>query len=153
MKDTLPSTLGRIALEETFKDRLGRLYAVQIIGAAGVSSIILQQGQTLRIGRRRDSEIVVEHPGASRDHAIIHEGDPPQIEDLESNNGTRVQGNPIATVRAHPLPVGSVVEIAGTILHVRHLVGRTTEAQADVKTWSLRPAPIANRPSSCRTAG
>jgi transcriptional regulator with GAF, ATPase, and Fis domain len=116
MKDTLPSTLGSLDLESNSR---GPVYALQIIGAAGVLSRTLQPGQTVRIGRRRESDIIVEHPGASREHAIIYGGDPPSIEDLGSSNGTKVQGNRIASNSRISLPAGSVVEVAGTIVHVR----------------------------------
>jgi two-component system, NtrC family, response regulator AtoC len=140
VKDDLPSTLGSAELKEAAKGRLGGFYALQVIGASGTSTVIVRPDKTLRVGRRRDSEIVVEHPGASRDHALIHPGEPPEIEDLASNNGTRVQGNLIPPRTRTPLPVGSVVEIAGTILHVRHLSSSPDEeARADVKTWSLHP--------------
>src|SRR5439155_4620504 len=36
-----------------------------------------------------------------------------------SSNGTRVQGNRIASGIRVPLPAGSIVEVAGTIVHVR----------------------------------
>jgi transcriptional regulator with GAF, ATPase, and Fis domain len=116
MKDTLPSTLGSLDLEAQTR---GPVYALQIIGSAGVVSRTLQPGQTVRIGRRRESDIIVEHPGASRDHAIILGGDPPTVEDLGSSNGTKVQGNRIASNARVPLPAGSIVEVAGTIVHVR----------------------------------
>jgi transcriptional regulator with GAF, ATPase, and Fis domain len=116
MKDTLPSTLGSLELEAATR---GPIYSLQIIGAAGVSTRTLQPGQTVRIGRRRESDIIVEHPGASREHAVIYGGEPPTIEDLGSSNGTKVQGNRIAPSTRIPLPVGSVVDVAGTIVHVR----------------------------------
>src|SRR4051812_14586874 len=119
MKDTLPSTLGSFALEANAKDPSSR-YSFQIIGPLGVTIAPLKTGQVLRIGRRPDCEIVIEHPSASRDHALIYGGDPPEIEDLDSNNGTKVQGSRIAARTRIPLPAGSVVDIAGTVLHVRH---------------------------------
>src|SRR5262249_17004510 len=106
MKDTLPSTLGSLDLEAQAR---GPVYALQIIGASGAVSRTLQPGQTVRIGRRRESDVIVEHPGASREHAVIYGGDPPTIEDLGSSNGTKVQGNRIAANTRIPLPAGSVV--------------------------------------------
>jgi len=139
MKDTLPSTLGSLDLEASPR---APIYALQIIGAAGVVSRIVQPGQQIRIGRRRESDIVVEHPGASRDHAVIHGGDPPTVEDLGSSNGTRVQGNKIASRSRVPLPAGSVVDIAGTIIHVRRgsALGGEDDSQGDGKSVSAGAA-------------
>src|SRR5258708_13050050 len=104
MKDTLPSTLGSLDLEAQPR---APTYALQIIGAAGIVSRIVQPGQSIRIGRRRESDIIVEHASASRDHAVIQGGEPPTIEDLGSSNGTRVQGNRIAPRTPLQLPAGT----------------------------------------------
>src|SRR4051812_2391405 len=107
MKDTLPSTLGSFALESA-KDHGGR-YSLGVVGPAGTNTLVLATGEMVKIGRRRDGDIVLEHPSASREHAVIYGGEPPAIEDLDSNNGTFVQGARIAARTRVPLPVGSVV--------------------------------------------
>src|SRR5258706_1232959 len=118
MKDTLPSTLGTLALEAMRKaGKAG--YAIKVIRRSGITTIDLLPDQVLRIGRRHANDIVIEHASASRDHAVIHGGDPPTVEDLESKTGTRVQGNPIPTRTRVPLAAGSIVEIADAIFHVR----------------------------------
>jgi transcriptional regulator with GAF, ATPase, and Fis domain len=135
MKDTLPSTLGSLDLEAQPR---APTYALQIIGAAGIVSRIIQPGQSVRIGRRRESDIIVEHASASRDHAVIQGGEPPTIEDLGSSNGTRVQGNRIAPRTPVQLPAGSVVEVAGTIIHVRRgsALASDDDSQGDSKSVS-----------------
>ncbi len=138
-KDTLPSTLGSLDLQSA---RPRQTYALQIIGSSAVTSRTLQPGQLVRIGRRPESEVVVDHPAASRDHAIIYGGEPPEIEDLGSRNGTRVQGNRIASASRVPLPAGSVVEIAGTVFHVRHggALGAEEESGSGGKVGAVSPA-------------
>jgi two-component system response regulator AtoC len=142
MPDTpLPSTMGSLELREGVQDASRRVYALQVIGASGVSTLTLAPGQKLRVGRRRDSDVVIEHAAASRDHATIYGGDPPEVEDLGSNNGTRVQGNRIAPRMRVPVPMGSVIEIAGTVLHVRQATPSTGDlASGGARAWSADAA-------------
>jgi two-component system response regulator AtoC len=48
------------------------------------------EGESLRIGRASDCDVVIDHPSVSRRHALLSLGSPARIEDLGSANGTRI---------------------------------------------------------------
>ncbi len=57
-------------------------------------------GDTLSIGRSKDNDIVVADNTASRNHAVIRtSAEGHMIEDLESFNGTKVNGKPVRSCR------------------------------------------------------
>lgn len=64
----------------------------------------------LRIGRRRGSDILLDHPAVSGDHALVERvGRDLYLEDRESTNGTKLNGKPI---RRQRLRVGDEIGIA-----------------------------------------
>lgn len=73
------------------------------------------------IGRGADAQIVISDGGASRHHArIVWNGKAAGLEDLQSTNGTLLNGQRIT---ASPLEQGDVIEIGGTRLVFRILPG------------------------------
>lgn len=58
----------------------------------GVVTVPLPAGASLAIGRDASCEIVVPDASVSRRHALLHAAPEPEIEDLESRNGTYVDG-------------------------------------------------------------
>jgi Protein of unknown function (DUF3662)/FHA domain len=69
------------------------------------------------IGRSERSDIALADPGVSRNHArIVREGDDFIIEDLQSTNGTEVNGQP---VRRRRLANGDMVKLANSTLQFR----------------------------------
>ncbi|HEV8648624.1 MAG TPA: DUF3662 and FHA domain-containing protein [Actinomycetes bacterium] len=74
-------------------------------------------GAALSIGRSERSDISLADPGVSRNHArIVREGDDFIVEDLQSTNGTEVNGQP---VRRRRLANGDVVKLANSTLQFR----------------------------------
>jgi len=74
-------------------------------------------GAKLSIGRSDQSDIALADPGVSRNHArIVREGDDFIVEDLQSTNGTEVNGQP---VRRRRLANGDVVKLANSTLQFR----------------------------------
>ncbi|HEY8495338.1 MAG TPA: FHA domain-containing protein [Myxococcota bacterium] len=74
----------------------------------------LSSGAT-RIGRNPDTDITLLDEGASREHAILlydEEQGRWAIEDLQSTNGTKVNGR---RVRSHPLEPGDEIQIGRTV--------------------------------------
>lgn len=66
--------------------------------------------ERMTIGRRPDNDIVIEDLAVSGEHAVIETRDGDSIlEDLNSTNGTQVNGQP---VQKHFLQDGDVVEVA-----------------------------------------
>jgi len=73
-----------------------------------------------KLGRGSDTDIRIEDPGASRNHCEIVLGQPILLRDLNSTNGTLVNGQ---RVSQQELADGSVITIGST-----QLVFRSSEA-------------------------
>ncbi len=75
------------------------------------------------IGRGATATVVINDGGASRNHArVIWNGKAAGVEDLQSTNGTLLNGQRITV---SPLEQGDVIEIGGTRLVFRILPGAT----------------------------
>ena len=84
---------------------------------------LVRPGETLalfdgmRIGRADDNDVTIPDGRASRHHArIVAEGDGFAIEDLQSSNGTFVDGVAVRRARLH---AGASVVIGETVLEIR----------------------------------
>lgn len=96
---TRAATLDRIASQE---------YHLVLINTtdAGKSYPL---GQSLKIGKAPDNDVVIEHPTVSRNHLIIRrQGDQFLVQDLGSTNGTFVDG---AQIREGFLRAGALLEV------------------------------------------
>ncbi|HZU07444.1 MAG TPA: anti-sigma factor antagonist [Chloroflexota bacterium] len=79
------------------------------------------------IGRRSDSDILIDDPSVSRRHAqILYRDGRYYLVDLGSSNGTTLNGRPVT--RPAPLAHGDVLQLGGTRL-----------------TFALRPQPARER--------
>ncbi len=66
-------------------------------------------GQSLRIGKAPDNDVVVDHPTVSRNHLVVRrQGDQFLVQDLGSTNGTFIDG---AQVREAYLRAGALLEV------------------------------------------
>jgi pSer/pThr/pTyr-binding forkhead associated (FHA) protein len=82
--------------------------------------------QTLTIGRLQDNSIVIDHPAVSSHHACVFRvGHDVVLEDLQSTNGTFVNGKPVSRCT---LKDGDVVTIAAHKLVFSHTVDAETSA-------------------------
>ena len=117
----LPSDLGEEA------EGVLRLVAVWEMGRAECAPL-----GSISIGRSTDCDLVIDDSRVSRRHAIVT--GPPDIEirDLESGNGTFVNGVRVPSGVAVPLDVGSVIEIGGAVVYLRRpqVAPSTVEASA-----------------------
>jgi pSer/pThr/pTyr-binding forkhead associated (FHA) protein len=75
---------------------------------------ILLIKERVSIGRAPHNDVVIDHRAVSAEHAVIvtRHGDS-YLEDLNSTNGTRINGQP---VRRHYLQDGDVIEVAQVTL-------------------------------------
>jgi pSer/pThr/pTyr-binding forkhead associated (FHA) protein len=75
---------------------------------------ILLIKERISIGRGPHNDVVIDHRAVSAEHAVIvtRHGDS-YLEDLNSTNGTRINGQP---VRRHYLQDGDVIEVAQVTL-------------------------------------
>jgi two-component system, NtrC family, response regulator AtoC len=73
----------------------------------------------LVIGRASDSDVRVDHPSVSREHAVLRLGTPITIEDLGSANGTRLRGRPLVPRKPIEIQPGEVVDLGSVLLVVQ----------------------------------
>ncbi len=95
---------------------------LKLTGGPGIGRVVrLGLGKTLVFGRSPDVDIVVSDMRLSRRHfAVAHSGTAVEVIDLDSSNGTSLNGSP---VKRAPLKTGDVIEAGTTALTVR-LLGR-----------------------------
>lgn len=88
----------------------------------------LRGRMALTIGRHAQNDIVLEHPAVSRSHARITQGDGATlIEDLDSNNGTFVNGERLVPAQPRPLRPNDTIRIGP----VKFIFGPETLQQVD----------------------
>jgi hypothetical protein len=114
-----------VTITEDTRQRRGRFTVVSDVeeGPSGLpaASVVTADGtrvvlgpEPLSIGRLPESDVVVSDPNASRRHAEIRRaGNDVVLVDLNSTNGTRVNG---ATVRERKLADGDQIVIGTTVL-------------------------------------
>ena len=101
---------GSVTIEAIVDDRPSVLALVRPDG----EKIELFDG--LRIGRNDDNDVVIVDGRVSRHHArIVADGDGFAIEDLQSSNGTFVDGVQVQHARLHP---GSSIVVGETVLAI-----------------------------------
>lgn len=81
----------------------------------------ISQKTPIHIGRKKTNDVIINDPHASRFHCIIRrQGDNFAIKDLNSENGTYVNGEDIRGKDFVPLNEGDVVKIASEAFIVRY---------------------------------
>jgi transcriptional regulator with PAS, ATPase and Fis domain len=116
MKQTIPPPDPRFAGATDAAEASG--YKVVVCALEGVSEYHLPPGRKLVIGRGTQNDIVIPHDAVSRTHAAIFGGEHPEIEDLESRNGTRIDGQKIEPGKRMELRNGTGVQIGPATLFV-----------------------------------
>jgi len=82
--------------------------------------------ERVTIGRRPHNDIVIEHPAISGEHAVVvTHCDDSFLEDLNSTNGTQVNGQPI---KRHYLQDNDLIELAQ--YRIQYLSGSQSERTA-----------------------
>src|SRR3954462_2384720 len=84
-------------------------YKVVVCTADGIRAFPLTKEKPYGIGRGHLNDIVIAHDSVSRNHAVLHGGDPPVLEDLGSRNGTLVDGRRLAPGERVPLHGGKAI--------------------------------------------
>lgn len=91
----------------------GQACLVIIYGFRLGQRFVLHPGSRLVVGRDRDVDVLLDEDAVSRRHALVTCGDDGVVlEDLDSTNGTYINGKPVSKVR---LGQGDLVKIGGTI--------------------------------------
>jgi transcriptional regulator with GAF, ATPase, and Fis domain len=102
--------------------RTTREYALMMCTRGTVRWFSLIPGKTCVIGRGEKSDIVIPSDSASRRHAIVHWERYPEIEDLQSLNGTMVAGRRLEPGDRVRLEEGMTIQI-GPVTLVVHSTG------------------------------
>lgn len=106
----------------------------------------LRNGETT-LGRSPYCSVVIESPAASREHACINVSDTlVEIRDLESRNGTEVNGKRIH--RAKRLRSGDSVTIGSETLEVRETPAYTETRTATLERTIVPPTEKKHRRST-----
>ena len=113
-------------------------------GGALLSSVLLDGRDHWIIGRAPDAGIVLEHPSASRAHAVLQfgTGDDLYVSDLHSTHGTKLNKKPLTPGVYAAVPRGSVLQF-GESARLYVITGATGEADAkdgvDIDETSGKP--------------
>jgi DNA-binding NtrC family response regulator len=85
----------------------------------GVAVKNLPATGTVSVGRSRRSDLRIDHPSISREHAIFHPGIPVTLEDCGSMNGTSVGGVRIEKGARVSAERGQVIMLGAAVIVVR----------------------------------
>ena len=92
---------------------------------------IVQEKNVINIGRTSDNDLVINNIKVSRKHAKLDKkGNDWFIEDLESSNGTFINGKKIKRQRVSP---GDVITIGGVPLNLERLFSDTKEISGNIQ--------------------
>src|SRR4051812_22960957 len=91
-------------------------FCLLVMCDAGTRTQQLSSSKRAILGRAKSCEVVLDDQSVSREHAVIHPGRPPEIEDLGSHNGTRVHGARLEKGQRHPLALGTVIQLGSATL-------------------------------------
>jgi DNA-binding NtrC family response regulator len=117
-------------------------HLVQVNGADAGKSYDL--GQSLRIGKASDNDVVLDHPTVSRNHLVVRrQGEQFLVQDLGSTNGTFIDG---AQVREGFLRAGALLEVGDVQLRFQpQLKGLDLSPAADQRLGDLVGASVPMR--------
>ncbi len=117
----------------------GRAYLLVVEGDSS-SLFHLPRDGTIVIGRASEAELRLTHGSVSRRHATIRiDGGVAQVADLESHNGTRVNGEAVTAART--LSSGDVVAVGDVLLVVHTTIEPAlTRAVLAEASWRRRLA-------------
>ena len=108
-----------------------RALKLVVVTPAAFSGYALPRRGTIVLGRSERSDLRIDDPSITRMHAKLHLGEPIEIEDLGSVNGTRVRDRRLEPGRRVPLVCGEAFRL-GTALLVIHAVDEAPPPQTAV---------------------
>ncbi len=142
--NTSSVTLGESTLITNPRDPSANTKLIPILqilsGADRGRLISLQQHPLVRLGRSKSSELVIYDPSCSRNHAEIHSAETVVIRDLNSTNGTRVNGTKLKG-ESVTLNDGDRIQLGdNTFLRFLHMPEQDFSVQMDVFYRATRDA-------------
>jgi pSer/pThr/pTyr-binding forkhead associated (FHA) protein len=115
-------------IDDSTRDEPPGELSLLVIESETTSTQPLPASGTITIGRGPEADVRVSDPLVSRQHARVHvrPGGAVEIEDLGSQNGTRLGNVALAPRRCVPIKLGEPAAIGtgGSMLLVRHLPGQ-----------------------------
>jgi len=107
-------------------------FTLLISHADGVAAVPLQRDvRAVVLGRTRDADVIVADESVSRRHAVLRPREM-TIEDLDSMNGTRVNGARLRPHAPEPIALGTLIELGSATIVVQ---------RARIPRAVPRPAP------------
>jgi len=108
-------------LEDTDHDLGGDLGAAEVLALQKAPGN--PDGERISLGRARNCDLVLRDPSVSKLHAhfLIATADAPgclHLADLESQNGTLLNGKPLVPNVAVPVDVGAALRFGGVVAHL-----------------------------------
>ncbi len=96
----------------------GRLCLV-VIGEGLDATYPLPDRGKVSIGRAPESDICIDHPSVSRQHALLHVDDPLRIEDLGSANGTRIRDLWVKSRASADVALGEPIDMGSVMVVIQ----------------------------------
>jgi two-component system response regulator AtoC len=110
-----------------------------VLGPAGTRTLPLPERGRLTVGRQARSDVCLEDdPAVSRQHAVLHLGPTPEVEDLGAANGTFVGGHRVPPGGRRAWTPGAPVQVGGTVLVLRRHAAAPEAGPALVSSPALR---------------
>jgi transcriptional regulator with GAF, ATPase, and Fis domain len=110
--------------------RAGRVQVQAVVLSGAAKGTVRPLGETLRIGKAPDNDLVLPDDTVSRHHCVLApRQDGIEVRDLESTNGTKVQG---ARVTSAVVQAGAVLKVGEVEVALRPAV-RTAEVMPSEK--------------------
>jgi hypothetical protein len=79
--------------------------------------------ERIGVGRARNCDVVLRFPTISKLHAQFHLGQPMRLVDLDSANGTKLNGEPLVPRKPRPVALGDRVEFGAVELRIHDAAG------------------------------
>ena len=125
--DNLPKVAGEdsvtvvpsMSVAASLAASVGETLSVLVLSQNFIAIYSLPESGEVTVGRSNSVEIYVDDPLVSRRHAILSAAPHPTIRDLDSSNGTRVQGVILPPGVTRELAVGDVVMVGSAALLVQ----------------------------------
>ena len=116
--DVLVASDVTIAIKPNAASNSSRRFHLRMLKGVPAYGVYLIEGRA-NVGRSDDSDIFLVDPSVSRAHAIVEmEGETPMVHDLESTNGTFVNGERVTERRLMP---GDVIGFGNTQMRLETL--------------------------------
>ena len=96
---------------------------------------------SVRIGRSDGSDIVIRDWVASRLHARLHIGEPLELEDAGSRNGTLLQGLRLEAGRRTGVAIGDSIQIGNAIVIIQNALASAAQWAPLAETQNNEPPP------------